>query len=328
MNIKKIYMATALASCAAFATPADAALFGFQTFNGSVKNSNDGASSNDSVISASTEAGSTVLAAFLYTSNQFSNTGIPTTVTLDGNPISFTSLGANDVPLEAFRSDVTSIVKPKVDASGGGVVDFAYDEGSQATGIDGSGLVVVYENASLPNATVAILDGFSNTNGDQFIATFANPIDTSDPNFFAEMALGIGFSSGPGQTSLIEVNGQLLTEQAGDFDDGFNQNGGLITVGGFDDMLVSSPPGTKADDSERYDLTGFLNDGDTQIVVDTLNPSGDDNIFLSTFYLGGEASVVNPEDPNTPVIPLPLPALLLLTGIGALTGVRTLRKKV
>lgn len=328
MGIKHFYLATALVVGAGLGTSADAALFGFKTFTGNVKNSNDGASSNDSVISASTEAGSTVLAAYLYTSLFSTNT--PTTVELDGNPISFTALGANNASLQAHRADVTSIVAPKINGGPGGVVDFTYSEGAQALSIDGSGLVVVYENPALPAATVAILDGFSETTGDQFIATFASPINVADPNFFAELALGIGFSfndSFTSQVSIIDVNGQRLTSFAGSFDDGFGANGGLITVGGFNDALVTSPPTGFAEDTERYDLTGFLKTGDTQIIVDTRNPSGDDNIFLATFYLGGKATVINPEDPDTPAIPLPLPAALLMTGMGALLGIRKLRQK-
>lgn len=323
--------AAAAAALGLTAGSADASLFSFATFNGNVKNSNDGASSNDSVISASTEANSTVLAAYLYTATYFDNAATPpATVSLDGNAITYSNTSAQSpspASLVSYRADVTSIVASKIDGGAGGQVDFGYDEGGEAGRIDGSALVVVYENASLPEATVAILDGFSNSNGDQFVVNLAEPINTSDPDFFAEMALGISFSSGAGQFSEVEVNGQLLSEQAGDYDDGFNANGGLITVGGFDDALVSSPPATKADDTERYDLTSFLNDGDTQIVVDTLNPSNDDNIFLATFYVDGLATVINPEDPNNnAVIPLPLSSVLLLSGLMGFAGLRRVRK--
>lgn len=126
------------------------------------------------------------------------------------------------------------------------------------------------------------------------------------------------------------MNGQDLTDFAGNFDDGFAADGGLITVGGFDDTIVTSPPAGFEDDSERYDLTSFINDGDTQIVVDTLNPSNDDNIFLATFYLGAEATVVNPVDPNVPTmtpVPLPASAWMMLAAFAGLSGVRHARRK-
>ena len=51
----------------------------------------------------------------------------------------------------------------------------------------------------------------------------------------ADMGLGISFSSQPGQNSNVEVNGTRVTSSAGGQDDGGNENGALITVGGLDD---------------------------------------------------------------------------------------------
>jgi hypothetical protein len=310
---------------------ASAALVGNIIVNGRVKNSNDGASSNDSVISASTEAGSTVLAAFLY-SHMFLGGTAPTT-TLAGNPLDFTPLGFT-AGRQAWRADVTSIVAPAIDGGPGGVVDFAYEEGVTSGSNDGSALVVVYSNPSLPQASVAVLDGFSETTGDQFVATFAAPLDPTSPGFFAELSLGIGFGfnddsnpAGSGQQSDVLVNGEILTEAAGSFDDGFAANGGLITVGGFDDAIVTSPPATIGEDTERYDISGFIEIGDTEIVIDTLNPSNDDNIFLATIYTSARASsVINPDDPDPvdpiDVNPIPLPAAgwMMLAGMAGLFG--------
>lgn len=198
MRLSTLLLPAAIASTATFATSADAALFGFETFNGNVKVSNDGACDGnntacDGTISASTEAGSTVLAAYLYTSMTI-GAGTPT-ATLNSNALTYTELGANDINLQAFRADVTDIVAPVINGGGGGVVDFDYDEGASNRTTDGSALVVVYENAALPTATVAILDGFSATTGDQFVASFADPVDTSDPNFSLNSPSGLGLAS-------------------------------------------------------------------------------------------------------------------------------------
>src|SRR5699024_938466 len=140
--------------------------------------------------------------------------------------------------------------------------DFDIDEFGDNTRVDGHALVVVYSNPALPAASVGILDGFAAVTGDTTSINFADPLDPTDPGFFAEMALGIGFSC-CNQRSTVEVNGQLLTENAGYKDDGVDGegNGNLITVGSFDDPF--SPPDPSYDeDTERYDLSSFVGDGD------------------------------------------------------------------
>ncbi|MBX3634162.1 MAG: PEP-CTERM sorting domain-containing protein [Rubrivivax sp.] len=315
-------IAAAAAVCAmAAAGSAHAALTTFQTYVGSYGMSTDGwgSTSQQGTIRASVPVGATVVGAYLYTSTFFNGTLAGVGGTLAGQAVNYaTNLGTIPNPacceLTAARADVTSIVKPLVDGGPGGVYSFGITETSGSQ--DGSALVVVYELASLGTSTIAILDGYSRVDGETTTFNFAQALDPSAPGFAAEMRLGIGFSCCDTQRSTVTVNGDLLTENAGNNDDSADpslSNGNLITVGGFDDPISNGA--NYANDRERYDLVPFIDAGDTSINIRTVNASRDDNIFLAVFQVTGRATVC---DPNCPV-PEPLtPALVgvALLGLG------------
>jgi hypothetical protein len=285
------------------ASPAFASLSVFQTFVGNVGVSTDGfgSLSQTGTISASVPAGATVLGAWLYSSSHtFSGSYVPGG-TLEGNALTYGGAVVNsDAPfLFSNRANVTAIVKPIIDGGPGGIYDFTVTESHSTQ--DGTALVVVYELASLPVSTVGILDGFSATGGDSTSISFAGGLDPTAPGFFAEMRLGIGFSCGiedgcTNQRSNVTVNGTLITSNAGNNDDavGLAANGNLITVGGFDDPFSPMLP-AYGDDHERYDLVPQIDLGDTQILVETDNPTADDNIFLAVFHVTGEGRVTDPD---------------------------------
>jgi hypothetical protein len=309
------------------AVPARAELTVFQTFTGNVAVSTDGwgGLSTGGTISASVPAGATVLAAYLYTAiTPFGTSGIGGT--LEGTPVAYGALVNNPSnSLKMARADVTSIVKPIIDGGAGGTYDFDVTETN--TGLqDGEALVVVYSLASLPESTVGILDGFSASGGDTTSINFADPLDPSDPAFFAEMFLGIGFSAGGSQFSTVEVNDTLITNAAGGFDDGALANGALITVGGFNDAASPHLP-SQAVDHERYNLVPYIDAGDTTIKVDTANPSFDDNIFLAVFHVAGIAGV-NEEPPPPNEEPVPEPTSLALLGLAGAAAARRLRRQL
>lgn len=331
--------ATALACLLACASPAAASLVTFQVYTGGVDVSTDGAVSTGNVatISAGIPSGASITAAYMYTATQWFAGGTdfslspPPGVQLNGNELTYDATFFNagiaaarpEIRLSSHRADVTNIVAAAYDGLGG-TYDFDYAETEFAGDIDGSALVVVFDDPTLSDRTVAILNGASSSTGDTATATFEDPLDPSAPGFDAELFLGINFSTGDsGQVSEIRLNGQLLSGNAGGFDDGIRSDGQLLTVGSFDDP-ISPPLPSSADDTERYDLTPFLSLGDTSLQINSFNGTNDDNIFLAVLDLTGTATITTPDDPGGPVIPpIPLPATgLLLLGALGLLGAR------
>ncbi|TXK93350.1 hypothetical protein BMR07_15345 [Methylococcaceae bacterium CS1] len=284
------------------ASSVQAALNQFKVYNGKVAISTDGFGSQtgSGIISASVPEGATVKAAYLYIGSHYK--GVLVLINLNGAPVTFGKgvsnfrnnfvlmNTSNAGELGISRSDVTNIVKPIIDVGTGGVYNFSVLENFNANKIDGEALVVVYEHPSLPEATVAIFDGFADVNGETFSINFTNRLNPSEMHFFSEMSLGISYSC-CNQKSTVMVNGQLLTSNAGDGNDTIGdkhtqQEGKLLTVGSFDDPFSPASPSYE-EDHERYNISSFISEGDTSIEINTKNGATDnDNIFLATFYVG------------------------------------------
>lgn len=304
------------AIAAAISTAAHASLTVSFQFNGNGNWSLDAVGGNGTPVGdlqALVPTGSTVVKAFLY-SSLHSTTSIPS-VNFDGTVISggsWTALGANGT-LQAFRTDVTAQVATKIGSGGVSPFTFSILSESPNTTIDGEALAIVYSNASEQERTIAFLDGFSASGGDNTAINLSSPLTASqlaNPNFEALMSLGIGFGFQPsGQFSRVDVNGQRLTSSAGGFDDGAGENGALITIGGIGDStanpanpLQTDSGGSRYDD-ELYNLVPFLAAGQSQIAINTTNPSGDDNIFFAGFNITASAGVNQPPPPPTNNVP-------------------------
>jgi hypothetical protein len=309
-------------------------LFPFTTVTGKVYMSEDGIGTNDPaggpVYVQKNDSSATVQAAYLLAA------GIPGyvmqngDVTLDGTSLSFApadnvlgNFGVNSV-----WTDVTSIVKPVVDAAAPGNIQFTAAEPLNTTSIDGEILAVIMNDPTLPtDNTVSFLFGALDTAGDNFAIGLANPLNLSDPNLALTMSIGdsYGYQGPPatGQYSTIAVNGTLMTSSAGGNDDSICKydtpqdfatcgNGELITVGGIGDSTANppdptatdstcAPPGPPRCDDELYNLLPFVHNGDTSIQVNTTNPSNNDNIFFTGFQLDSAAAVVGCGAVLTPV---------------------------
>jgi uncharacterized repeat protein (TIGR01451 family) len=279
------------------------------TFSGKGGYSADGLgqAGTGGTVQAQVPAGSTVVQAYLYGTYYGTVPGGPPledrTIDFDGTTVVLEWL-PNSEPgtsgLATARASVTAQVATKV-GSGGGITDFAVN--TDPTQLDGVALVVLFSNATLPEVTIAVLDGGSKQSGDQVTFTFASPINPTAPGFSAIMSLGSGYSyqSGavsphdcsPSQFSIVKVNSAPLTACAGNWDDGVAANGGLITVGGVGDSIdnPADPENQTGTDDELYNLVPLMKNGDSALVIDTSNPSGDDNLFLAVIQVTAKASV-------------------------------------
>jgi hypothetical protein len=324
-TMRKLYLVTAAASLAGVAAPASAALTLFQSYTGQYGLSTDGGGSvtGPYTVSAFVPVGATVTAAYLY--QGMNNVSSVRGLTFNGNALTFDTFVPNGTAccsLASARADVTSIVASVINGGAGGTYNFNVTEASTFN-TDGVALVVVYTAATLAEATVAILDGFASVTGDTTTLNFATPLDPTAPGFIADMRLGINFSCCD-QRSTVRVNGTLMTENAGNNDDGVGSisDGQLITVGGDDDPFSPANP-TYATDRERYNLTPFITAGDTSITIQTANASRDDNIFLLAGRFSGIAGVNQP--PPTGAVPEPSTWAMLILGFGAVGA--TMRRR-
>jgi hypothetical protein len=164
MKMRRVIILFALLFLIASSLPAGAALSVRDEWVGNYAISSDGWGGTDQngVISAAIPDGATVVAAYLYSATYGSQATVAD-VSFDSNTISFsetwtTDIFTNDAWFHTGISDVTNIVQDKYNANTAlGIYNFDLRETSAAT--DGEALVVVYQMASLPTATVAVMDG-------------------------------------------------------------------------------------------------------------------------------------------------------------------------
>jgi hypothetical protein len=270
----------------------------------------DAAGSNDAshVISVNKPSKTAVvLKAYLMAASYFQQPIANGDVRISGSPVTWIDSETNDITgfpgwFNSVLGDVTSVVKPKVDArASAGRVDFTITENATKNSyIDGQVLVVVFKDRALTRRnTVALLFGGQQLAGDRFEITLLNPIDKKDKSAKAEMGLGISYSyqsGGSQQYSIIDVNGRRLSTASGGEDDGGPFNGALVTAGGLGDAKTNPPnafatPTNPRSDDERYNLLPFITSKTKTIRIDTVNPSNDDNIFFAWFDFSASGEV-------------------------------------
>lgn len=245
-------------------------------------------------------AGGTVRRAF-FTASSTGFTGYQPAdgdVTLDGLPVAWDSgrTMTNGIFSVNVWSDVTSLVKPKLDAAAPGRVKVRGAEGPRTSLIDGGILAVVFNDPTAARDRAVVLAyGAQQVTGDRIKLVRLPEVPLSD----VKALLGIGVTYGfqpSSQDSIVDVNGTRLTSSAGGQDDGQPSNSALVTVGGLDDNPANPAnpfargfaSGCPRCDDELYDLTSFVTaSGASLLELTTINPSAGDNFMFAALDVEG-----------------------------------------
>jgi len=169
------------------------------TENGKIYLSTDGLGTNDpaggDIRAQKPSAGATVRSAYLFAaSTGFSrHTVVNGDVTLGGQVVMWDSVIPSDIGSSNGWANVTSIVKPTLDAAPVGITSFHVLEQSTLQ-MDGEGLAVIWDDpAQTADNTIVLMFGAQNPSGDSFKVLYASPIDKTNPNLVLDMSLGIYF---------------------------------------------------------------------------------------------------------------------------------------
>ena len=304
----------------------DAGLQEMVRLTGPISVSISGAGFNgQGAISVVKPAGSTVIAAYLSTANHRGIGTVPTGVELNGSVVTYTHKAFTNNPGDTrykftnHFADVTALVKTTIDAGPSGILSLTLNEtgtSPSSSNIDGSSLVVVFDDPSKPVSSVVLMFGTSGSTPSAFDSfTVSFPAIQNVANERATLSLGISHSSqlwipanpafSRAQRTIVEfstssnVNPRTASLSAGGRDDGADAQGALLTVGGIGDsrglpnLNATLPNATEADfndsaDDELYGLDSFLAVGDTSLTVRTQNSPGfDDNLFQAVLYFEG-----------------------------------------
>lgn len=206
-----------------------------------------------------------------------------TAITPTLNEVRTSSSGS---PMTARFDDVTAELETLLNGLPDGESTLTVTENALPGDLDGSALLVIWNDPSASNTLVSIRLGAERT--DQVIThtVTTNPIAVH-PGLDVQLGAGVSFSTGvSGQQSNLAFNGTQLTTILGGNDDGAPANGALITLGGLGDTLL------RTDNDELFGVTDLVTNGDTALTTTVTSSSTNDYLYALYFVAKGMNGVV------------------------------------
>lgn len=224
-------------------------------FKGPVKLS-VGGTYNTGTVTINKPVGATLLKAFVLSAGRGGGGGV-SDITVNGTSVTLPNTEVATDGTTNKWGDVTSEIGTMLNALPEGANSVTLAEVTPSSN-EGSALLVVWESPNLVNGVISLRFSCSRTSEGAIINVPVPAINSSQPNFTVKAGMGISYSTGTGdQVSSIFVNNNQITTVAGGYDDGAFANGALWTIGDDEDVFST--------ESEKYDITSLVNDGDTVI---------------------------------------------------------------
>lgn len=225
-------------------------------------------------------------------------------VTINGTPAPWTNWAdswtdnlTQNISCFVRYGEMSSLLAGTLNAAApGSTVDITINEPLISSGVQGVGIIVVWNNPTKPIGSHLVMLGNIPTGKLARVELTTAPIDKTIPGFDAVLGAGIVFSTEEfSQTASVKIGESEATKvvsyTCGGYDDG-ETFGGSITLGGYqDDPLLDAT-------DELYNVVPFLVQGQTHIRIDIQDLLVDANDFLTAVYFTGAG--ISPAPDLTP----------------------------
>lgn len=239
---------------------------------------------------------------YMYKAGTMFPAGATNNLIIDGSSYSFANSRTSESSpggsfATTFYGEVSNntVLKNKLDnAAAGGDINISINESTETLLVDGVGIIVIWNTPSKPAGSFFVILGAALSKVAGYTKGIAtNPIDLTNPDLKPILGIGISYSNTPQSTqqnSRLTVNGNIITENAGAYDDGAGgTNGALITLGGYGDDPDNN------DSDELYNIKNQLINGANYLNFTFTDVAAPEDDVINAIYFSGVGICSSPD---------------------------------